>query len=219
MLEHGTSSFTVVSGSDENIFITCYDSDTCGAVVDNGSNNTWRRFGDADTQAVNMAQIAGDDQSMTDLKDFVDDGYDPNTHKVQGVVLTDANADMRGTDNANTVVPDAAGTAAGLHTTTDDKIDSLVTPDAAGTAAALHTITDAKIDAIAVQMLRTLGLIQENQYIDTTVFEATNKMTSCRLRIYSVAASVGTDDDVLATYTMTATYGDDGLATYKVIKA
>jgi hypothetical protein len=38
---------------------------------------------------VNVAQIGGDAQSATDLKDFADAGYDPATNKVQGVVLTD----------------------------------------------------------------------------------------------------------------------------------
>jgi len=76
---------------------------------------------------------------------------------------------MRGTDGANTTVPDAAGTAAGLHATTDGKIDAVqsdvttiagdvenidgivpnsVVPDAAGTAAGLHATTDGKIDAV-----------------------------------------------------------------------
>ena len=42
--------------------------------------------GEAD---VNLVQIGGVAQSATDLKDFADDGYDPATNKVQGVVLTD----------------------------------------------------------------------------------------------------------------------------------
>lgn len=51
----------------------------------------------------NVAEIVGDSQSATDLKDFADAGYDPVTNKVQGVVLVDTtitNTDMRGTDNA-----------------------------------------------------------------------------------------------------------------------
>lgn len=38
---------------------------------------------------VNVTQMGGSTQSATDLKDFADDGYDPSTNKVQGVVLTD----------------------------------------------------------------------------------------------------------------------------------
>jgi hypothetical protein len=51
----------------------------------------------------NITMIGGAAQSATDLKDFADTGYDPSTHKVQGVVLTDTcttNTDMRGTDSA-----------------------------------------------------------------------------------------------------------------------
>jgi len=51
----------------------------------------------------NITKIGGVAQSMTDLKDFVDTGYDPSTHKIQGVVLTDTcttNTDMRGTNSA-----------------------------------------------------------------------------------------------------------------------
>lgn len=43
-----------------------------------------------DLQAdVNVTHIQGDAQSVTDFKDLVDTGYNPATHKVQGVVLTD----------------------------------------------------------------------------------------------------------------------------------
>jgi hypothetical protein len=37
----------------------------------------------------NVTQLGGVAQSLTDLKDFADDGYDPSTNKVQGVVLVD----------------------------------------------------------------------------------------------------------------------------------
>lgn len=50
-----------------------------------------------------VGALGGVVQSLTDLKDFADDGYDPATDKVQGVVLVDtttANSDMRGTENA-----------------------------------------------------------------------------------------------------------------------
>lgn len=38
---------------------------------------------------VDLTHLVGVAQSATDLKDFADDGYDPATNKVQGVVLTD----------------------------------------------------------------------------------------------------------------------------------
>jgi hypothetical protein len=82
-------------------------------------------------------------------------------------------------------------------------------------AAALATWTS----TYAAQLTRMLGLMQENQYIDTTVFDTDDHMTSARLRTYSVAGSVGTDNDVLATYTVTATYDASGnMVTFKVVK-
>lgn len=38
---------------------------------------------------VDVGALGGVAQSLTDLKDFADDGYDPSTNKVQGVVLVD----------------------------------------------------------------------------------------------------------------------------------
>ena len=70
---------------------------------------------------VDALQIGGTTQSATDLKDFADTGYDPETHKVEGVVLTDgctANTDMRGTDSAAT---------ASALTTHDSKLDTVDT--------------------------------------------------------------------------------------------
>lgn len=42
-----------------------------------------------DVLDVSVTELGGDAQSATDLKDFADDGYDPSTNKVQGVVLVD----------------------------------------------------------------------------------------------------------------------------------
>lgn len=46
-------------------------------------------YAGSDNLQVDMVQLGGATQSATDLKDFADTGYDPATHKVQGVVLTD----------------------------------------------------------------------------------------------------------------------------------
>lgn len=45
---------------------------------------------------VNVTAIGGVAQSATDLKDFADDGYDPATNKVQGVVLADTVTTLTG---------------------------------------------------------------------------------------------------------------------------
>jgi len=77
------------------------------------------------------------------------------------------------------------------------------------------------IDTVAAGVLRVLGLVQENQYIDNVVTDSRLRMTSARLRTYSAAGSVGTANDVLATYTITATYTgtEEAPTTYKVVKA
>ena len=52
---------------------------------------------------VDITHLGGVAQSLTDLKDFADAGYDPATNKITGCVLTDTvttNTDMRGTDSA-----------------------------------------------------------------------------------------------------------------------
>lgn len=45
---------------------------------------------DTATQGVNVTQLGGAAQSLTDLKDFADTGYDPATHKVETVKTADA---------------------------------------------------------------------------------------------------------------------------------
>jgi hypothetical protein len=96
------------------------------AIHESGALAVWREFTvvpahiyDAlvlgtDKLEVDVVQMNSSAQSAIDLQDFADAGYDPATNKVQGVVLTDTcttNTDVRGTDGANTTVPDAAGVA------------------------------------------------------------------------------------------------------------
>ena len=57
---------------------------------------------------------------------------------------------------------------------------------------------------------RVLGLLHENIFIDNPVYDAGNNLTSARVRIYSTAGSVGTSNNVIGTYTITA--GTDDIA-------
>jgi len=66
---------------------------------------------------------------------------------------------------------------------------------------------------------RALGLAQENYFLDQTVYanyQGTPIMTGGRIRIYSDKASVGTNNNVIATYNVSATYSQNKLQTYKV---
>ena len=55
------------------------------------------------TQQSNPMYLGASAQSLADLKDFADAGYDPDTNKVQGVVLTDTTTTV-----TNEVTTDAA---------------------------------------------------------------------------------------------------------------
>ena len=82
-----------------------------------------------------------------------------------------------------------------------------------------YDVSNIDCDMIYESLTRLLGLTQENQYIDNTSYNSDGNMTSSRLRLYSVSNSVGTDNNVIATYNITATYSGLNLLTYKVIKA
>jgi len=71
-------------------------------------------------------------------------------------------------------------------------------------------------------ILRGLGLLQENHYLDNTSYTTYNGqklMTEGRIRIYSNSASVGTDCGCVASYIITASWNNDELDTYKVVKS
>lgn len=180
-----------------------------------------------DVLQADITQLGGVAQSLTDLKDFADAGYDPATNKITGTT------DMRGTDSANTTVPDAAGvapTAAEIQTEMEGAGSKLLAIE--GDTNELQTDwhdggrLDLLIDAILLDTGTTLdgklntilGLNQENFFIDNTTY-AGGLMTGARIRIYSVAGSVGTASDVIATYTVTATYAGSEMASYKVVKS
>jgi len=51
---------------------------------------------------------------------------------------------------------------------------------------------------------RLLGISHENVFIDEAIHDKYDNLISARLRIYSDASSVGTDNNVIATYRMEA---------------
>jgi len=77
------------------------------------------------------------------------------------------------------------------------------------------------IGRIASELSKVLGLTQENYYLDNTVYteyQGAQLLTSGRVRIYSNAADVGTDNNVIETYQITSTWTGYKLDTYKVVK-
>ena len=73
-------------------------------------------------------------------------------------------------------------------------------------------------DSITTLVTRILGLTQENFYIDNTSYDSNNNLTQSRIRIYSDEISVGTANDVIATYNMTSTFDGNGNMTDYTVK-
>lgn len=74
-------------------------------------------------------------------------------------------------------------------------------------------------DSITSLINRVLGLVQENFYIDQTLYDSNNNLIQSRIRTYTTNIDVGTETNVQDTYYMTATYNTEGeMTNYKVIK-
>jgi len=73
-------------------------------------------------------------------------------------------------------------------------------------------------DSIATMLQKILGLVQENFSVDQTIYDESDNLTSSRVRIYTDNISVGTDNNVLETYHMSATFNGIQMQTYKMEK-
>ena len=78
---------------------------------------------------------------------------------------------------------------------------------------------DVKVDEgsqtqIYESVIRTLGLVHHNVYIDNPTYDEHGNMTSGRVRIYSDAASVGTNNNVIESYLITADGTECGKFSY-----
>jgi len=77
------------------------------------------------------------------------------------------------------------------------------------------------LNNIELYVLRSLGLSQENYYLDNTIYtdyQGMKLLTSGRIRIYSNSSSVGTDSNVLSTYQIISSWTGNSLTSYKVVK-
>lgn len=96
---------------------------------------------------VSVTQLAGVAQSLTDLKDFADDGYDPATNKVQGVVLTDTVTTYTGnTPQTGDVYPKVDTEVAAIKAKTDNLPAA---PAATGDIPTANQNADALLDRAA----------------------------------------------------------------------
>ncbi len=160
-------------------------------------------------------QLGGSTQSATDLKDFADDGYDPTTNKVQGVVLVDTvttytgNTPQTGDAFARLGAPAAASVSADILAI-DNFVDDLESRLTAGRAANLDNL-----DA-AVSSRSTLTTGQVN----AEVLDVLNVDTFAELAAVPNAAATLTQilrwlyilarNQVEQTTTTQTVYADDG---------
>lgn len=93
------------------------------------------------------------------------------------------------------------------------KIDSLSASNQNNFDIVNNNISEVNTNVLAVSaslvdvsndIKRLLGLVHENIFIDNPVYSSDGDLTSARLRIYSNPASVGTTNDVIGTYQITA---------------
>jgi len=74
-------------------------------------------------------------------------------------------------------------------------------------------------ETFGLQSQEIAGLVHSNILIDNPLYDSNNNLTSARVRIYSTSLSVGTDNNVLATYTITAAGDGSGkFITWKSVK-
>jgi hypothetical protein len=66
------------------------------------------------------------------------------------------------------------------------------------------------INEINNNLKKALGLMHHNIFIDETIYDAFGNMSNARVRIYSDSISVGTDSNVIGTYTISSSSSETG---------
>lgn len=114
-----------------------------------------------DLLQTDLTQILGVAQSATDLKDFADDGYDPATNKVQGVVLTDTvttytgNTPQTGDSYARLGAPAGASVSADIAAI-EAQTDDIGAAGAGLTAVPWNAAWDAEVQSEVDDSLNTV---------------------------------------------------------------
>jgi hypothetical protein len=136
-----------------------------------------------------VRELGGSTQSATDLKDFADDGYDPSTNKITGVVLTDTVTTYTGnTPQTGDAYARIGATGSGLTTLAlQSSVDDLPTNAELNTA--LGTADDAVLAAIAA--LNNLSAAQVNAEVDTALSDYDGPTNA------ELATALGTADDAI----------------------
>jgi hypothetical protein len=160
---------------------------------------------------VDVTHLNGVAQSLQDLKDFADDGYDPSTNKVQGVVLTDTvttytgNTPQTGDAFARLGAPAGASVSADIlavDNLVDDLESRLGTPSDLGggaTVAANLADIEAQTDDIGAA---GAGLTAADDAILTAI-AALNNLSQANVRTAIGLASANLDTQLAAIDTET----------------
>lgn len=151
---------------------------------------------------VDVTHLNGVNQSLLDLKDFVDDGYDPATNKVQGVVLVDTlttytgNTPQTGDSFARLGAPAGASVSAdiaAIEAQTDDigVAGAGLTNIPAGATSPEVLVTTTITNLVSQQLFDlTAGSADSNAYNGHTVV-ITDASTSTQKAVGEVLAHSG----------------------------
>lgn len=155
---------------------------------------------------VDITHLGGAAQSASDLKDFVDDGYDPATNKVQGVALTDTvttytgNTPQTGDNFARLGAPAGASVSADVAAVKSDTagIVLVVITEIADILAAVDTEV-AAIKAKTDQLTFTLANKVDSslQSAASIVAAAANRIADHTIRRTTANVEASSDGDTV----------------------
>lgn len=85
-------------------------------------------------------------------------------------------------------------------------------------------VSASNVDDLAAMLVRVLGLVHENVFIDNTTYDPNSMLLTARLRLFATkadaeAATDGGSEPALATYTVDASYEGPGrMRQYRMVK-
>lgn len=164
-------------------------------------------------QPVNVTQIGGTAQSATNLKDFADTGYNPTTHKVQGVVLTDTcttNTDMRGTDNAYTGTPPTVTAIRQEMDTNSTQLAAILTDTGTTIPGLKNELNDLSAQDVWEYVTRTLTSAGSGGATAQEVWEYATRTLTANTNLNIPSAADIADavwDEAIADHTAGTTFG------------
>ena len=145
-----------------------------------------------------------------------------------GVTTQYPQAEIRDSDGNLLITLDLSHEASGMYVSDIEytmpnedfiKITYIVYSDSGHSTESAIYMRDADIFIKDNAQERLLGLMHENIYIDNTIYDAFGNLSSARVRIYSNAASVGSDNNIIGTYEITSSSSETGkFSSWKQVK-